>query len=154
MKSFKNAALAFTRSLSVHCAIICVALSAALFATAARASDVEDVSRARMMEVVANHNGPVVIEFYNPNDTGDECKAQPPVYDEAAAEYKGRVVFLRFDIRQDQALAVALRATVCPTFLFMDHNQPEPNRLSRRIWGFLSKAQFEELMQEFYQIAP
>lgn len=142
MKSFNNAASAF-----------CLAF-VALFATAASANDVEDVSRARMMAVVANHNGPVVIEFYNPLDSGSECAAQPPVYEEAAAEYSGRVVFLRFDIRQDQALAEALRATVCPTFLFMDHNQPEPNRLSRRIWGFLSKAQFEELVKEFYKIDP
>ena len=117
---------------------------------------VADVDKSALLKVVAGTSGPVIIEFYDSQagDASGECARQKPVFDQVAAHYAGKAVFLRFDIAQDRDFAEALRVTVCPSFLFMNHNQAEPNRLSKRHWGFLSRAQFEELIEEYFSIKP
>lgn len=113
-----------------------------------------EVDKATLLDTVAKRQGFVVVEFYDSTspDTSGECARQGPALDRIAGRYAGQVAFLRFDIARDRAFAEALRVTVCPSFLFLDHNQPEPNRLSKRHWGYLSEAQLEELLKEYFRL--
>lgn len=130
----------------------------------ASAASFEDVNRARLEQIVHSNDGPIVVEFYDPTDpdTSGECARQQAIFEATAARYAGRVTFLRFDIRQDQAMASAGRLVVCPTHLFINHHFPDPttvptsvpNRTPFRQWGLLTGAQLEELIADFFGIAP
>lgn len=118
---------------------------------------VEEVGTARMLAVV-NSTDAVVIEFYDSkaSDQSGECANDVPIFQSVADEYAGKVTFLRFDIQQDMALAEAGRLTVCPTHLFVFHQVPDPqaipNRTTYRRMGFLSAAQFKELIALYFSI--
>ncbi|MBU6453580.1 MAG: hypothetical protein KGS72_17510 [Cyanobacteria bacterium REEB67] len=136
-----------------------------LSAQAAGAANIEDVDTARLSQIVQSNAGAIVVEFYDPAaigtdaDSSGECARQQQIFENVAAEYAGQVTFLRFDIRQDPALAKAGRLVVCPTHLFILNHFPDPtaaavpNRTPFRHWGLLSQSQFEELIGEFFQIA-
>lgn len=115
---------------------------------------VPEVDKATLMALVKNSSRPLVIEFYDSQsaDPSGECARQSPVFGQVSKAYGGQVTFLRFDIQQDMKFAEALRATVCPTHIFVDLNQPEPNKISKRHWGYLSNAQFAELIKEYFNI--
>lgn len=115
---------------------------------------VPEVDRLTLMTTVRNTSGPVLIEFYDSTsaDTSGECARQIPVFSQVSKAYAGKITFLRFDIAQDMKFAEALRATVCPTHIFVDLTKSEPNKISKRHWGFLSNQQFQELIKEYFDL--
>lgn len=115
---------------------------------------VPEVDRQTLMTTVRNANGPVLIEFYDSTspDTTGECARQVPVFSQVSKAYAGKITFLRFDIAQDMKFAEALRATVCPTHIFVDLTKPEPNKISKRHWGYLSNQQFQELIKDYFDL--
>jgi len=138
------------------------AISAATMAGAS-AANIEEVNTARLQQIIRSNDGPIIVEFYDSTDpdTSGECAREMPLFDAAAVEYAGQVTFLRFDIKQDRALATAGRLVVCPTHLFINHHFPDPttvptsvpNRTPFRHWGILTGDQFEELISDFFGIA-
>jgi len=141
------------------------AISAATVSSfaASAATNIEEVNTARLQQIIRSNDGPIIVEFYDSTDpdASGECAREKPLFDAAFAEYAGQVTFLRFDIKQDRALANAGRLVVCPTHLFINHHFPDPttvptsvpNRTPFRHWGILTGDQFEELISDFFGIA-
>ncbi len=118
----------------------------------AQAAPLTEVSLSELRTLAAS-GGPIVVDLYDSTSTSAECLKQPPVAEKVAADFSGKVRFVRLDISKAPNFAAAARA-FCPTHLFIDHNKPEPNRIAQRNWGFLSEAQFHELILEYFAIKP
>lgn len=125
---------------------------AVFYFSAAHAAPLTEVTLSELRTIAAS-GGPVVVELFDSTSTSAECLKQPPVAEKVAAHYSGRVRFVRLDISKAPDFAATARA-FCPTHLFIDHNQPEPNRIAQRNWGFLSEAQFQELILEYFAVKP
>lgn len=104
-------------------------------------------SKQELMDAVKS-GAPVVIRFY---DSSASCETHLPAFESAQKVYRGKVTFLSFDISQDRQFAEALRVTVCPSFLFIQHSS-KTDQLSKRQWGALSREQFDELILEYFKI--
>jgi hypothetical protein len=156
-----NAKFFKAAKLAVSALILSTAIGSAS-ASAQVAAAVQSVDTSQLSAIIQANSTPVVVEFYDPTDpdTNGECARQRQVLEDVAAEYAGRVTFLRFDIRQDPAMATAGRLMVCPTHLFILDRFPDPtqgnvpNRTPFRHWGLLTQSQFEELIGEFFNIKP
>ena len=142
----RSKAFAMLFSLSLACT------SSLFFCSTAQAA-VAEVSVQQLLNMVPG-SGPIVVEFYDPTDadaTG-ECAKQKPIFEKVAADYAGKATFVRLDISKARAFAESGRFTVCPSHLFLDHNQPEPNRISQRHWGLLSERDFHDLLKEYFNV--
>lgn len=142
----RSKACALLFSLSLACT------SSLFFCSTAEAA-VAEVSVQQLLNMVPG-SGPIVVEFYDPTDadaTG-ECAKQKPIFEKVAADYAGKATFVRLDISKARAFAESGRFTVCPSHLFLDHNQPEPNRISKRHWGLLSERDFHDLLKEYFNV--
>lgn len=142
----RSKAFALLFSLSLACT------SSLFFCSTAQAA-VAEVSVQQLLNMVPG-SGPIVVEFYDPTDadaTG-ECAKQKPIFEKVAADYAGKATFVRLDISKARAFAESGRFTVCPSHLFLDHNQPEPNRISKRHWGLLSERDFHDLLKEYFNV--
>ncbi len=142
----RSKAFAMLFSLSLACT------SSLFFCSTAEAA-VAEVSVQQLLNMVPG-SGPIVVEFYDPTDadaTG-ECAKQKPLFEKVAADYAGKATFVRLDISKARAFAESGRFTVCPSHLFLDHNQPEPNRISKRHWGLLSERDFHDLLKEYFNV--
>lgn len=142
----RSKAFAMLFSLSLACT------SSLFFCSTAQAA-VAEVSVQQLLNMVPG-SGPIVVEFYDPTDadaTG-ECAKQKPIFEKVAADYAGKATFVRLDISKARAFAESGRFTVCPSHLFLDHNQPEPNRISKRHWGLLSERDFHDLLKEYFNV--
>ncbi len=142
----RSKAFAMLFSLSLACT------SSLFFCSTAEAA-VAEVSVQQLLNMVPG-SGPIVVEFYDPTDadaTG-ECAKQKPIFEKVAADYAGKATFVRLDISKARAFAESGRFTVCPSHLFLDHNQPEPNRISKRHWGLLSERDFHDLLKEYFNV--
>lgn len=120
----------------------------------AQAAPIREVTVHELQTMPVN-DGPIVVEFYDSTNTSDsECLLQPATAEKVADDYNGKVTFVRLDVSKAHAFAEALRVLPCPSHIFIDHNQPEPNRLAKRQWGYLSEAQFHELILEYFKVSP
>ena len=126
--------------------------SSLVFSSTAQAA-VPEVSVQQLLNMVPG-SGPIVVEFYDPTDAdaSGECAKQKPIFEKVATDYAGKATFVRLDISKAKAFAESGRFTVCPSHLFLDHNQPEPNRISKRHWGLLSEQDFQELLKEYFKV--
>lgn len=130
-----------------------LACTSSLFFCSTAEAAVAEVSVQQLLNMVPG-SGPIVVEFYDPTDadaTG-ECAKQKPIFEKVAADYAGKATFVRLDISKARAFAESGRFTVCPSHLFLDHNQPEPNRISKRHWGLLSERDFHDLLKEYFNV--
>ncbi|MFA6211431.1 MAG: thioredoxin family protein [Candidatus Obscuribacterales bacterium] len=129
----------------------------ATLATSAVASPahaaVQEVTVPQLLNMVRG-SGPIVVEFYDSTDidAAGECAKQKPIFEKVAADYAGKATFVRMDISKATTFAESGRFTVCPSHLFLDHNKPEPNRISKRHWGYLSERDFQELLKEYFNV--
>ncbi|MBA4075045.1 MAG: hypothetical protein C0508_08385 [Cyanobacteria bacterium PR.023] len=142
----RSKAFALLFSLSLACT------SSLFFCSTAEAA-VAEVSVQQLLNMVPG-SGPIVVEFYDPTDAdaSGECAKQKPIFEKVAADYAGKATFVRLDISKARAFAESGRFTVCPSHLFLDHNQPEPNRISKRHWGLLSERDFHDLLKEYFNV--
>ena len=142
----RSKAFALLLSLSLACT------SSLFFCSTAEAA-VAEVSVQQLLNMVPG-SGPIVVEFYDPTDAdaSGECAKQKPIFEKVAADYAGKATFVRLDISKARAFAENGRFTVCPSHLFLDHNQPEPNRISKRHWGLLSERDFHDLLKEYFNV--
>ena len=142
----RSKAFAMLFSLSLACT------SSLFFCSTAEAA-VAEVSVQQLLNMVPG-SGPIVVEFYDPTDAdaSGECAKQKPIFEKVAADYAGKATFVRLDISKARAFAESGRFTVCPSHLFLDHNQPEPNRISKRHWGLLSERDFHDLLKEYFNV--
>jgi len=142
----RSKAFALLFSLSLACT------SSLFFCSTAEAA-VAEVSVQQLLNMVPG-SGPIVVEFYDPTDAdaSGECAKQKPIFEKVAADYAGKATFVRLDISKARAFAESGRFTVCPSHLFLDHNQPEPNRISKRHWGLLSERDFHDLLKEYFKV--
>ena len=142
----RSKAFALLFSLSLACT------SSLFFCSTAEAA-VAEVSVQQLLNMVPG-SGPIVVEFYDPTDAdaSGECAKQKPIFEKVAADYAGKATFVRLDISKARAIAESGRFTVCPSHLFLDHNQPEPNRISKRHWGLLSERDFHDLLKEYFNV--
>lgn len=142
----KSKAFALLFSLSLAC-------TASLFFCSTADAAVAEVSVQQLLNMVPG-SGPIVVEFYDPTDAdaSGECAKQKPIFEKVAADYAGKATFVRLDISKARAFAESGRFTVCPSHLFLDHNQPEPNRISKRHWGLLSERDFHDLLKEYFNV--
>jgi hypothetical protein len=105
---------------------------------------------------VFSASGPVVIEFYDSTDpdTSGECAKQIASFHNAQKQFTGKVTMLRADVQSQDANMIAReRIAVCPTHVFV--LEKDRHRLiGKRLFGYLSEKQFEELVEEFYNIKP
>ncbi len=103
---------------------------------------------------VAAARGPVVLTFYDRKDTGSECVQQPAVEQDVARRFSGKVTLLQADVAdQDQEMIERARIAVCPTHLFVLERHGD-TLVTKRIWGYLSEADFQEVLHEFYGVQP
>jgi thioredoxin 1 len=65
---------------------------------------------------VAQSSSPIVIDFYA--DWCNPCKMMAPVFDEAAAEYEGKVRFAKINGYESKKLAIKSKVLSIPTLLF------------------------------------
>lgn len=120
---------------------------------------VRDLTWPQLEQELRTNKGPIVIEFYRQGDPDDpdiaddcdKCAQQLPVLEKIASQYAGRVTFLRFDV-QARPQMEQFGMVVFPTHIFMVHNDKE--LWARRIRGFLTEKQFEELIEELFNIKP
>lgn len=88
------------------------------------ASDTEKIS-------VPDNNGskqlPKVIDFYA--TWCGPCKAIAPLFDSLMEEYHGEVEFVRVDVDEDSATAQQYKIEAMPTFVFIDENGVEKERI-------------------------
>jgi len=132
----------------VLCALTCAGISTA------QAAPIREVTVSELRTMPVN-DGPIIVEFYDSTNTSDsECLLQPATAEKVADDYSGKVTFVRLDVSKAHDFAEALRVLPCPSHIFIDHNQPEPNRLAKRQWGYLSEAQFHELILEYFKVSP
>jgi hypothetical protein len=105
---------------------------------------------------VFSAGGPVVIEFYDSQDpdSSGECAKQIAAFHNAQKQFAGKVTMFRADTQSQDANMIAReRIAVCPTHVFV--LEKDQNRLiGKRLFGYLSEKQLEELFQEFYQVKP
>ncbi len=142
----RSKAFALLFSLSLVC-------TSSLFLCSTAEAAVAEVSVQQLLNMVPG-SGPIVVEFYDPTDAdaSGECAKQKPIFEKVAADYAGKATFVRLDISKARAFAESGRFTVCPSHLFLDHNQPEPNRISKRHWGLLSERDFHDLLKEYFNV--
>lgn len=142
----RSKAFALLFSLSLAC-------TSSLFLCSTAEAAVAEVSVQQLLNMVPG-SGPIVVEFYDPTDAdaSGECAKQRPIFEKVAADYAGKATFVRLDISKARAFAERGRFTVCPSHLFLDHNQPEPNRISKRHWGLLSERDFHDLLKEYFNV--
>lgn len=142
----RSKAFALLFSLSLAC-------TSSLFLCSKAEAAVAEVSVQQLLNMVPG-SGPIVVEFYDPTDAdaSGECAKQKPIFEKVAADYAGKATFVRLDISKARAFAESGRFTVCPSHLFLDHNQPEPNRISKRHWGLLSERDFHDLLKEYFNV--
>jgi thiol-disulfide isomerase/thioredoxin len=142
----RSKAFALLFSLSLAC-------TSSLFLCSTAEAAVAEVSVQQLLNMVPG-SGPIVVEFYDPTDAdaSGECAKQKPIFEKVAADYAGKATFVRLDISKARAFAESGRFTVCPSHLFLDHNQPEPNRISKRHWGLLSERDFHDLLKEYFNV--
>ena len=142
----RSKAFALLLSLSLAC-------TSSLFLCSTAEAAVAEVSVQQLLNMVPG-SGPIVVEFYDPTDAdaSGECAKQKPIFEKVAADYAGKATFVRLDISKARAFAESGRFTVCPSHLFLDHNQPEPNRISKRHWGLLSERDFHDLLKEYFNV--
>jgi thiol-disulfide isomerase/thioredoxin len=142
----RSKAFALLFSLSLAC-------TSSLFLCSTAEAAVAEVSVQQLLNMVPG-SGPIVVEFYDPTDADDsgECAKQKPIFEKVAADYAGKATFVRLDISKARTFAESGRFTVCPSHLFLDHNQPEPNRISKRHWGLLSERDFHDLLKEYFNV--
>lgn len=142
----RSKAFAMLFSLSLAC-------TSSLFLCSTAEAAVAEVSVQQLLNMVPG-SGPIVVEFYDPTDAdaSGECAKQKPIFEKVAADYAGKATFVRLDISKARAFAESGRFTVCPSHLFLDHNQPEPNRISKRHWGLLSERDFHDLLKEYFKV--
>lgn len=142
----RSKAFALLFSLSLTC-------TSSLFLCSTAEAAVAEVSVQQLLNMVPG-SGPIVVEFYDPTDAdaSGECAKQKPIFEKVAADYAGKATFVRLDISKARAFAESGRFTVCPSHLFLDHNQPEPNRISKRHWGLLSERDFHDLLKEYFKV--
>lgn len=85
-------------------------------------SEVIDVTDHSWEEVVERSDKPTLVMFYSP--TCPHCRAMMPSLEECAAEFSGRVKFVRIDIMQNSFTPERYGVMATPTFKFFCGGRP------------------------------
>lgn len=81
-------------------------------------SNVNTVNRDSFQSEVADHTGPVVIDFYA--NWCPPCRALSPILDRLADEFDGRIKFVKVNADESPELADSFGVTGLPTLVLMD----------------------------------
>jgi len=115
------------------------------------------------VENVKTTHVPVVIEFYSAdasdctkfNPTGkDECTPQIPETVSAAAQFQGRVEFLRFNVQLFPNVLNGPDVRVLPTHIFIADFTDTQHYTAIKVWGLLDQQGLEQVVQQTFNIAP
>ena len=77
-------------------------------------------------------SGVVVVDFYA--DWCGPCKMMAPVFEEAQAEYEGRVVFTKVNVDENKEIAVENKIMGIPTLIFF-----KDGNIADRVTGVIDK---------------
>lgn len=83
--------------------------------TAAKTSNVIEITKANYKKEVLESKTPVILDAYA--TWCPPCKAVAPIFDELSNEMNGKVKFVKFNVDSEQSLAKELNITAMPTFL-------------------------------------
>ena len=83
---------------------------------------VEEATSGNWDELVSSSKLPVVVMFYSL--TCPHCTVMKPHFDKYAAEYSGKVKFLRINVSENIATARDYGVMSTPTFKFFCHGRP------------------------------
>lgn len=124
-----------------------------------QAATVQDLTWTQLQaQMRSNPKQNVLIEFYNSRADAldcDKCTQQSAVFTEAANRYGNDVSFVRIDVANVPFLIANGTVRIYPTHLFVRHSVPQGQEMvARTVLGFLSAKQFEELIQEFFEVTP
>ncbi len=81
-------------------------------------SPVTPVNRDSFQTEVADHTGPVVVDFYA--NWCPPCRALAPVLDRMASEFDGQIKFVKVNADESPELADSFGVTGLPTLILMD----------------------------------
>ena len=107
------AAVSSVMTLKIRAAL--KAAPAAPVITAAKASNVIEITKANYKKEVLESKTPVILDAYA--TWCPPCKAVAPIFDELSNELSGKVKFVKFNVDSDQSLAKELDISAMPTFL-------------------------------------
>ncbi|MDR2770638.1 MAG: thioredoxin [Clostridiales Family XIII bacterium] len=86
---------------------------------------------------------PIVIDFYA--DWCNPCKLMAPAFDEAAAEYAGRVRFAKINVDESKKLAIKSKVLSIPTLLFFKDGE-QVDRVTGPLDAVQLKGRLEALL--------
>lgn len=90
---------------------------------------------------VIESNTPVVVNFWGPACSW--CKRLDPIYDEAAADYQGRLKFTKLNVAEARGLAMGMGIMGTPTLKFFCNG-----RSVREIVGFRPRDQLKAEIEQ------
>jgi hypothetical protein len=120
-------------------------------------------SLAWAVDNVKNDPVPLVIEFYSsnqndcaisPQTTDNECALQETATPAAAAQYPGRVRFLRIDVNQYPILLNGPDVRVLPSHIVVSAYTDTTHYTASKVAGYLDEAGLESLIKADLAIDP
>jgi len=103
------------------------------------------ITSANYNEVVTNSTGVVVVDFFSPRCPF--CTRYAPVFASVASEYRGRIVFGKFDVSRESSKASELRIEGTPETRIFE-NGKEVGRIGGFVEAERLRAEIEKALSE------